>query len=283
MYKQVLLVPALLSIASVGFAENTSPWLPIPGQLSLTLNVTDQTGDNAYIGDDEIKADTITGGAANSFDRTDTSVLLQYGVSDNLAVDALLGYGESEAGTADEDAGFTDAILGVSWRVVDEFLTVNKLPTVTLRGAVIFAGDYDGNRLAGLGKGENGFQASVVVGKQFTEKFSASAELGYEERGGDVPEATYYSLIGHYQPRSDIGLSLGYSSKEYDSDLDIGGPGFNPSRFQEVNEEREVATFNIGWAVAAKHGVALSYATLLDGRNTVADDDIVALTYTFTP
>lgn len=283
MYKQVLLVPTLLSIANLGFAENTSPWLPIPGQLSLTVNVTDQTGDNAYIGDNELKADTITGGAANSFDRMDTSVLLQYGVNDNLAIDALLGYGESEAGAADEDAGFTDAILGVSWRLVDEFLTLNNLPTITLRGAVIFAGDYDGNRLAGLGKGENGFQAAVVVGKQFTEKFSASAELGYEERTGDVPEANYYSLIGHYQASSQINLSLGYSSKDYDSDLDIGGPGFNPGRFQEVNEEREMATFNIGWAAAAKHGVALSYSTLLDGRNTVADDDIIALTYTFTP
>ncbi len=97
---------------------------------------------------------------------------------------------------------------------------------------------------------------------------------------GDVPEATFYNVTANFNPSTKLGLSLGYSNKAYGGDLDIGGPGFTPDRFQEVNEERELIKFNLGYAFAPNQGVAFTYGTLVDGRNTVADDDILALTYT---
>ena len=38
-------------------------------------------------------------------------MLFSYGISDNLALDALIGYGEVEAGSADQDSGFTDSTI----------------------------------------------------------------------------------------------------------------------------------------------------------------------------
>lgn len=280
MNRTLWLVPALLTLPGLSVAEGTSPWLPIPGETLVSINYTQQEGDDAYIGDDELAASAITGGAASSFERNDTALLINYGISDNLALDALIGYGEVEAGSADRDSGFTDSTIGVSWRVMDEFATVNNVPTITLRGAAIIKGDYEGDRLAALGKAENGFQASALVGKQVGLNWGVSAELGYEYRSGDVPEASFVHLSAQYNPTSALGLSLGYSNKRYGGDLDIGGPGFTPERFQEVNEERELVKFSLNYAVGPSQGIAFTLATLTDGRNTVADDEIAGLTYT---
>ena len=175
MTKTLWFIPTLLAMPTLSMAENTSPWLPIPGEASITLNYTQQQGDDAYIGDQKISASDITGGAASSFDRNDAAVLFSYGISDNLALDALIGYGEVEAGSADQDSGFTDSTIGLSWRVIDEFATADNVPTITFRGAVIIKGDYDGDRLAALGKAENGLQASAIIGKQLNDQFGLSA------------------------------------------------------------------------------------------------------------
>ncbi len=280
MNKLIWLSPFVIALPTIAAAENTSPWLPIPGETSVTLNYSQQEGDNAYIGDQELSATDITGGAADSFDRNDTAVILSYGISDNLALDAIIGYGEVEAGAADNDSGFTDSSIGVSWRLLDEFATANNIPTLTLHGAAIIKGNYEGDRLAALGKAEHGLQVSAIIGKQFHPQWSASAELGYEYRQGNVPEASFYNVTANFSPTSALGISVGYSNKAYGGDLDIGGPGFSPDRFQEVNEERELVKVNVGYAFAPNQGVAFTYGTLADGRNTVADDDIIAVTYT---
>lgn len=271
----------LLAVPALSQAENTSPWLPIPGEMALTLNHTQQEGDEAFIGDTELSASDITGGGADSFDRDDTAILLSYGISDNLALDALIGYGVAEAGNADSDSGFTDSSIGLSWRVLDEYASAQSVPTLTLHGSVIIKGSYDGTRLAALGKDENGFQVSALAGKQVNDQWAVNAEIGYEYRDGDVPEATFYQIAGTFNPTAQLGLSLAYSNKTYGGDLDIGGPGFTPERFQEVNEIRDVVKFNVGYALADNHGVAFTIAQVVDGRNTVSDD-MISLTYTAT-
>ena len=47
---RTLLVTSVLALPLVAVAEGSSPWLPIPGQLSLTLYQTEQSGNSAYIG-----------------------------------------------------------------------------------------------------------------------------------------------------------------------------------------------------------------------------------------
>lgn len=279
MKKFFWITPIILALPTLAMAENTSPWLPIPGEIALTFNYTQQQGDEAYIGSDKLSASDITGGAADSFDRDDSTIILNYGISDNLALDALIGYGVVEAGRADKDSGFSDSTIGLSWRILDEFATDKDIPTITLHSSLIIKGSYDGTRLAALGKDENGFQVSALAGKQLTDQWAVAAEIGYEHRDGDVPKATFFQISGTFSPTHQLGLSLAYSNKTYGGNLDIGGPGFTPERFQEVNEIRDTVKFNLGYALADNHGIALTLASVVDGKNTVSDD-IIGLTYT---
>lgn len=278
---QTLLAAALVALPLVALAEGSSPWLPIPGQLSLTLNQTEQSGSNAYIGATQLPVAAITGGAASKFKRSTTSLRLGYGLADSVSLDATVGYGKVKAGAADSDSGQSDSVLGINWRVLDEF-EQPSLPTLTLRGAAIFKGSYDGARLAAIGNDQNGIELAALLGKQITPNFALWAEAGVQDRSGSVPKATFYEIGARYRFATQWSASLAYGAKKYGGDLDIGGPGFSPARFQDVRAERELVKLGLGYALAGNQGLALNYAKVLnDGRNTVKDDSIVGLSYTY--
>lgn len=270
----------LVAAPLMSFAEGDSPWLPIPGQLALGVSHTRQSGDNAYIGDQKLSLKAITNGAGDKFERTNTSLRLGYGISDSLAVDATIGWGDVKAGAADSDSGMLDSIVGVNWRVLDE-LENPDLFTLTLRSAVILKGDYEGGRLAGLGNGANGFELAVIAGKQLTSSWSVSAEVGFQDRDKEVPDATFIEFGTSYRFAPQWVGSLGYGLKRYSGHLDIGGPGFSPEKFQKVREERDVIKFGLGYAWTGNQAVGLGLGKLLNGRNTTRDDYIVSLNYTY--
>ena len=277
---RTLVISTLAALPLAAFAESDSPWLPIPNQASLSLNHTEQSGDNAYIGNMQLPLSAITGGGASKYKRSTTSLRVDYGLSDSVALDATVGYGKVKVGAADNDSGQADSTLGLRWRVLDEFEDP-ALPTLTLRGAAIIKGSYQGARLASLGKGANGFEAAVVLGKQLTPAFSLWAEVGGQKRSDDVPNATFVELGARYRFAPQWSASLGYSEKKFSGDLDIGGAGFSPARFQQVREERGVVKLGIGWAIAGNQGLALNLAKTTSGRNTVKDDQVVGLSYTY--
>ena len=277
---RTLVISTLAALPLAAFAESDSPWLPIPNQASLSLNHTEQSGDNAYIGSMQLPLSAITGGGASKYKRSTTSLRVDYGLSDSVALDATVGYGKVKVGAADNDNGQADSTLGLRWRVLDEFEDP-ALPTLTLRGAAIIKGSYQGARLASLGKGANGFEAAVVLGKQLTPAFSLWAEVGGQKRSDDVPNATFVELGARYRFAPQWSASLGYSEKKFSGDLDIGGAGFSPARFQQVREERGVVKLGIGWAIAGNQGLALNLAKTTSGRNTVKDDQVVGLSYTY--
>jgi hypothetical protein len=277
---QTLLATAALTVPLAALAEGDSPWLPIPGEFSLGLNYTQQSGDESWIGSTRLSLTDITGGGASKYKRSSTQVRLGYGFSDAVALDATLGYGKVEVGAADSDSGLLDTVIGVNWRVLDEF-EQPSLPTLTLRAAAILKGDYEGARLAALGNDENGFELAVVLGKQFTSALGVWAEVGAQDRSGDVPGAIFYELGARYRFAPGWSASLGYSDKKYRGSLDIGGPGFDPTRFQQVRAERGVAKLGIGYGFAGNQGVALNLAKTVSGRNTVKDDQIIGLSYTY--
>ncbi len=279
MHVRTLLAAAIVTLPMTALAEGDSPWLPIPGDLSVTISQTEQSGDEAYIGSTEVPLSAITGGAASKYERSTTTLRLGYGVSDELSVDATLGYGKVKVGSADKSSGQTDAIIGANWRVLDEFEKAG-VPTVTLRAAAIISGSYDGARLAALGNDENGFELAVIVGKQVTSTLGLWAELGTQNRSGAVPNATFYELGARYRFAPSWNVSLGYTNKEYSGGLDIGGAGFTPARFQEVAAERSIVKLGIGYAISGNQGIALNLGKLQDGRNTVNDGKIVGLSYT---
>ncbi len=280
MHIPTLLISTLAALPLAAFAESDSPWLPIPGQVSLSVNHTEQSGDNAYIGNTLLPLSAITGGGATKYQRSTTSLRVDYGLSDAVSLDATLGYGKVKVGVADNDSSQTDSTLGLRWRVLDEFENP-ALPTLTLRGAAIIKGSYKGARLASLGKGANGFEAAVVLGKQLTPAFAVWGEVGAQKRADAVPGAIFVELGARYRFAPKWSASLGYSDKKFRGDLDIGGAGFSPARFQQVREERGVVKLGVGFAVAGNQGIALNLAKTTSGRNTVKDDQVVGLSYTY--
>ena len=93
-----LLVSTLAALPLVAYAESNSPWLPIPGQVSVGVNHTEQSGKDAYIGATQLPLSAITGGAASKYERATTALRLDYGLSDSLAFDAAIGYARVKVG-----------------------------------------------------------------------------------------------------------------------------------------------------------------------------------------
>jgi hypothetical protein len=274
-----LLAATALTLPLAAWAEGTSPWLPIPGQLTLNLGYTQQSAKAAYIGSTEVPLSAITSGAAQKYQRTTTTLRLGYGVSDALAVDLAVGSGQVKVGNADSDSGSQDSVLGLSWRALDEYASPG-LPTLTLRVAAILKGSYDGQRLAAIGNHENGFEASILLGKQIMPIWSVWGELGVQNRSGQVPNANFYELGTRLRVAPGLSLSLGYASKKYSGNLDVGGTGFSPARFQEVKAERGVTKLGVAYAFAGNQAVALNLGQVSSGRNTPKDDRITGLSYT---
>ena len=278
---RTLLTSALLAASTQAFSEGTSPWLPIPGQLSATVNYTEQSGDSVFIqGETEVPALLITGNTADEIERTNTTLTISYGLSDGLAIDAVVGYGEVDAGR-DSEAGIIDTLLGLSWQITDEYMNL-ALPTITVRVGAIIGGDYEGVRLASLGNASDGADLSLLVGKSFSSWFALSAGVGVLEYfDGDVPTAYYYELTSHFTPLPGWYFSLGYSENKDDSDLDFldSAGGYGHGDVLKVRTERKLLKASVGYGFG-NHGLALLYNDLIDGRNTLNDSGLT-LSYTY--
>ena len=261
-------------------AQSNSPWLPIPGGGSVGLSYSTQRADTAYIGDKNLPISGITGGGAQRYNRTAYGLSAAYGLTDSVSLDASIGGGSVKIGAADNSSGQTDTVLGANWRVLDEYES-RGLPTVTLRAVAIVSGGYDGGRLGALGKAAGGYGLSVLVGKQIGSAFRVWGGLGLEDRSKGVPNAVFIDLNGSYSVTPQLALSIGYTSKKFGGNLDIGGPGFSPALFQNVREERETARLGVSYAIAGNQSIALNLGKLISGRNTVKDDLIVGLGYSY--
>jgi hypothetical protein len=279
-FQRAAVAAALLSLGTHAFAEGDSPWLPIPGQLSLGIGHTQQSGKNAYIGATKVPIVAVTGGGATAYKRSTTQVRLGYGLSDALALDATVGYGQTRVGAADAANGTTDSVLGVQWRVLDEFERIG-LPSVALRGAAILKGSGDGARLGAISNAENGVELSLQVGKQITPGIAVWADLGVQKRSGDIPTATFASINTRFRFAEAWSVTAAYAQKNYGGDLDIGGPGFSPARFQEVRAERGLAKLSVAYSLLGNQSLSLNLASVVRGRNTVKDDAIVGAAYSY--
>lgn len=278
---------SVLSTASAGIlmlplaavAEGTSPWLPAPGQLTLGIGYTQQTADTTYIGQQKLSVSQITNGLADEYVVDTTSVQLSYGISDAVSLDAALSYAEVDAGDRDSSTGLADSVIGIQWRVADEYLNPG-LPSVALRAAAIISGDYESDRFAAIGKAANGIELAVIAGKQLSSIFSIWGEVGYQNRDSSVPDATYFNVNAGASFTPKLSGSVGFSRKKYSGDLDIGGPGFS-GEFAETREERYVIKAGLNYAFAENQGLSFNLGKSTAGRNGVKDDRIVSVAYSY--
>jgi hypothetical protein len=267
-------------IPTLSQAQSVSPWLPIPSGGTVSIGYVDQSANSAYVGDTNLPVSGITGGAASKYKRSSFGVNFNYGLSDSLSIDGTLARGKVKVGAADNSSGLLDTVIGLNWRVLDEFET-RSAPTVTLRLTAILNGDYDGAKLAALGKDSNGFGLNAIVGRQFSSALRAWGGIGYENRSKGVPNAVSFDANIGYQVLPALDLTAGYASKNYSGSLDIGGPGFSPAAFQRVKEQRQTAKIGVSYAIAGNQSIGLSLAKVLDGRNTVKDNSIVGVNYSY--
>ena len=275
---RVLLLAAPALSLGVAAAQNTSPWTPLRGGGQVELAYTHQSADSLFAGETDapLPAD---------IELDSVNLLASYGLSDRIAVDVVVGYAESDfivdPGLAPEGGldGITDSFVGLRYKALDE---IDGAPlTLTFGTGVTIAGDYDVGAISAIGDGASGAQVSVAAGRQL-DRFSLSGDIGYRFRGEDVPD----ELFGSAQ----IGASLtdrlsaygGYVFVEADGDLDIGGPGFTPARFPEVEENFQV------WLVGAALGLtdtlsaSVTYGDKFEGRNTAQSEFIrVGVAYGF--
>jgi hypothetical protein len=274
------LVFGIAIIPAVSQAQSVSPWLPIPGSGTVSLGYVDQSADSAYIGDQKLPVSGITNGGASKYKRSTFGVNFNYGLSDSLSIDGTVARGNVKVGSTDNSSGLVDTIIGLNWRVLDEYET-RKAPTITLRLTAIINGNYDGAKLAALGKDASGIGLSAVIGRQFTSSLRAWGGIGYENRNNGVPDAFSADVNIGYRVIPKLDLTAGYASKQYDGKLDIGGTGFTPAAFQQVKEQRQVAKLGASFAIASNQTIGLGFARVVGGRNTVKDDRIVSVNYSF--
>jgi hypothetical protein len=274
------LVASAAMASQVAHAEGGSPWLPIPGQVSLSVFDVEQSGDQAYIGSTKLPISGITGGGAKNYKRGTFGLRVDYGISDSLALDASLAYTSVKVGGADSSSGLGDTTVGLRWRVMDEYEQPSR-PTLTLRAGAIIKGNYDGARLAAIGKGANGLEFSAILGKQLGKAFSVWGELGVQKRDSSVPTGTFVEIGTRWRFAPKWNASLAYSDKKFGGNLDIGGAGFSPARFQQVREERSVIKLGVGYAIGNNQSLGINFAKLVNGRNTVKDDSILGIGYTY--
>jgi hypothetical protein len=255
---------AVGTVPAMAVAGDISPWTPIAGSTEIEVGISRQEADEFFAGDmraalpTELSQDTV-------------SISVAYGINDRFTIDFDIGYAESEfltdPGLAPEGGldGLTDVVLGVRYKALDQF---DGAPvTLTLGAAAIIEGGYDTGALPAIGDGASGLQLAAALGRQFG-RFSISGDVGYRTRNHDVPDEWFGAINASVAVASRVVLYGGLSTVESDGDLDIGGPGFSPARFPEVDEDLSIWSFGAAVGVSDRTTVNLAYGETFDGSNT---------------
>ncbi len=278
---------AIVFIVLTFFSSNilaASPWLPAPDSGSVSLSYIYSTADEFFAGKNR---------ASLPADLEQHSALfnIEYGITDQLAVDLSLGYSRTEfiqdpvLSPSSSYDGLVDPNIGIRYKVWDE-LEDGGL-TLTLHSAIIFGGGYFEGALNSIGEDAFGAEFSGIAGKIWDNGLGLSTELGYRYREGDVPDEFFSNVNAFYtlEPLLNIPLTINFNYQVVDalSGIDIGSPGFSPNRFPETEEDYHLASGGLTYSFG--HGVSASAnygRKVFDKRNT-ADSQVVnfGLSYSF--
>ena len=217
---------------------------------------------------------------------------VNYAISDAVAIDvqsawarSFVAGGVGPSGGQESYSGIFDSTVAVTWRVVDEL--ISDAPSVALRVGAIIPGSYDTGYINSLGDGGAGVETSLIVGK-FGSVAGVSAEIGYRNRastevntravggaaaGGekvDIPADVFLNL-GLFIPAGDrVTVGADYRMVKALSGIDIGGPGFSPSRFPGLQEDAHIVGGRLIADVADNVSLNGFVGRVVAGRNTAA-------------
>lgn len=261
--KPAAMVAVTLALPMIAQAQNTV-WLPAPGSGSVSLNYVSQDADRFYIGG------SLMALPFGTIKLSTTTLAGQYALADGIAVDAKLPYARRTSGIG-SDSGVADVKLGLTWRFIDEFER-RGAPTVAVRLGTIIAGKYETQRPDSIGDGASGYEASLLMGRYITPSIGLRGELGIRDRNKGVPNETFISVGADWRILPAFTASVGITDTRASGNLDIGGPGFTPARFQQVAEKRTVANVGLNYAISSRFSVSGNIGKVTRGRNTPKAD-----------
>ena len=280
---------ALLSCLSVqpAFAQG-SPWIAEPGTGSISISYVNQNANEFYRQTTKVKGPLEATGA--NLAQNTLWFGVNYAVSDSVALDlqtawarSFVAGGVGPSGGQESYSGLYDSNIALTWRVVDEL--ISDAPSVAIRLGMIAAGAYDTGYINSLGDGGNGFETSLIIGK-FGSAAGFSAEVGYRDRtttvvnedavGGllrgevEIPSDMFVNL-GLFIPANDaITIGVDYRMVNALSGIDIGGPGFSPSRFPGLEEDGHIVGGRLIANVTDTVSLNAFFGQVVAGRNTAA-------------
>ena len=286
------LVPVLACLALLAclqaqpaYAQGT-PWIAEPETGSISVTFANQFATSFFRGDTEVR------GPLEATDAHLSQNTLWFGANyaftDAVALDIRSAWARSfvpgavgPAGGQDSYNGLGDSNIGVTWRIVDEYTT--DAPSVAIRGALIAAGSYDTGYINSLGDGGHGFEASAIVGKFWTH-VGFSGEIGFRVRGStevntgavggagggdvDVPNDVYVNLAAFFPVNDVLTIGADYQTVNALDGIDIGGPGFSPSRFPALQEDIHLVGGRLLANVTDLISVNFYGGQVVAGRNT---------------
>jgi hypothetical protein len=277
---QRLLVMGMV-LCSVGMnTYSQSAWIVQEGEWVVTPSFTYQTYDSFWAKTTEVSPPPF----ADEVNQYTASITVEYGLMEDVALDITVGYtlAEVDGGTFSDNDGASDTLLGVRWKFLDEFETeCVYAPTLTLRLGGIIAGSYEESMPHSPGDGASGGEISLLFGKAFGETgFGMFGDLGFRARTDDVPE-DFFSSVGMYKTfLEDFTVSVGYRLNHGLNGLDIGGPGFSPARFPELQEINHNIETGISYTDSGNRTYSFLYAHTVDGENT-AEKDVFSFAVSF--
>jgi len=269
------LLPLILLLPTPVWADG-SPWLPLSKSGSLNLSYVSESAKKFYRG--KARRDL----PFQKIDQKTVWLNADYGLSDSLALDLRLNHADvsgkapSPPGPPDQQ-GLGDVNLGLTWRLVDEYINFGA-PSVALRVGATIAGDYDAGLPTDIGDDASGVEASLIVGKIIRERFALSGEIGHRTRDNNVPDETFLNAKAFLLVNPKLLLNIQYHNTMAGGSLDIGDPGFV---FPETTEDIERIGLGVRFQPTPQLGLGLSFFTIIDGRNT-ADFDAIAATVSYT-
>ena len=253
----------VLCLSASAFAQ--TPWLPSPGATDLTFSFVNQKAD-------ELKAGTQTVPLPVTLKQDTFGIVLNYGISDSLALDANIGYAKSKfiqvPGLAPDGglSGLTDSRLGLRFRLLDDL--ANDPVTLTFGATAIIKGNYKTGSLPAIGDGANAIEISAAVGKAITSNFNVYGVVGYRDRKAPVPNETFFKFGANVNFTPQLFAGLEYQKVDARGGLDIGGPGFSPARFPEVQEDYSLTSVTLGYRFTKNLNAAIQYGDKQGQRNT---------------
>lgn len=269
-----LIAPLLLLATTTNVQADGSPWLPPEESISLGLSVTNQVSDRFFIAADST---SLGGDLEGRFVWLDG----KYGLTDYWALDARVGYAETTFETnLDSQQDFANTTIGVTYQWLNEYELDDGTPTVATRLALVIAGDYETEIIDAIGDGASGLDLNLLVGRELSSLFSASADLGFRTRNNDVPDSFTYMFALQYSGLPRVGLQLALAGVRSDGDVDIGDPGFGVDQFPRTDRDSNWVLAGANFSIGNGIGFGLSYASVTSGRN-IPDSDIASISVNY--